>query len=73
MYNSNRSNGRYSFIIVTVYSSLSTVYVHPEYNLDDCFIMDEQSELTTYDVPDNEEGRKEYICVIDEMTKTEDS
>lgn len=57
---------------IYVPSTGEPVYVHPEYNLDDCFIMDEQSELTTYDVPDNEEGRKEYICVIDEMTKTED-
>jgi hypothetical protein len=46
------------------------VYIHPEYNLDDCYIMSE--DLPTdhaYDVPESLEGRRQYICEIKTFSK----
>lgn len=48
----------------------STVYIHPEYNLEDCYIMSEECPDAVYDTPDSLEGRKQYIV---ERTYTVDS
>lgn len=43
----------------------TAVYIHPEYNLKDCYIMDDQSSLVEFpNVPDSPEGRKQYVCNI---------
>lgn len=39
------------------------VYIHPEYNPKDCYIMtEEQPTGHSYDVPESEEHRRQYIC-----------
>lgn len=50
----------------------TAVYIHPEYNLDDCYIMSEECEIASYDdVPDSPEHRKQYICEIQSYTVDE--
>lgn len=44
------------------------VYIHPEYDLDNCDIMAEYHPNPTYDVPEDLEGRRQYI-VDAEYTK----
>lgn len=55
---------------IVVQNEVTPVYIHPEYNLDDCYIMDDQSSLLSYpNTPDSPEGRKQYICSIAYMEK----
>lgn len=55
---------------IVVQNEVTPVYIHPEYNLDDCYIMDDQSSLLSYpNIPDSPEGRKQYICSIAYMEK----
>lgn len=50
---------------IVIPNGTTPVYIHPEYSLDDCYIMDDQTLLTKYpDVPDSNQGRKQYICKI---------
>ena len=44
-----------------VNSANEDVYIHPEYNLDDCYIMSEECPDAVYTVPDSVEHRKQYI------------
>lgn len=38
-------------------------YIHPEYNLNDCYIMTEDLPSdASYVVPENDEGRRQYVC-----------
>ena len=47
----------------------TAVYIHPEYNLNDCYIMSEECEVASYDdVPDSPEHRKQYICEVQSYT-----
>ena len=39
------------------------VYIHPEYNLDDCYIMDDECTEKIYkNTPISPDGRRQYIC-----------
>lgn len=49
------------------------VYINPEYNLEDCYIMDDQSDLAIYPTKDDELLRKEYICSIIDYDVNNDS
>lgn len=50
---------------VVVPDNVTKVYIHPEYNLNDCYIMDSDIGIGKYDdVPDSEQNRKQYICEI---------
>lgn len=50
------------------------VYIHPEYNLTDCYIMDNQISIGSYlNTPESAEGRKQYICEIESVTEVEDN
>lgn len=56
---------------IKVESKYVPVYIHPEYNLTDCYIMDTQSSISEYpETPDSPENRKQYIC---ELTYTRDA
>ncbi len=44
-----------------VNSADDEVYIHPEYNLDDAYIMSEECPDCVYTVPDSVEHRKQYI------------
>ena len=44
-----------------VNSADDEVYIHPEYNLDDTYIMSEECPDSVYTVPDSVEHRKQYI------------
>lgn len=57
---------------IKVDSAEDEVYVHPDLNLDDCYIMSEECPDAVYDVPDNPEGRKQYIVDFT-YTKSGDS
>ena len=41
------------------------VYIHPEYDLDNCYIMADYHPHTAYDVPEDLEGRRQYIVEAD--------
>ena len=50
---------------IVVEDEQTPVYIHPEYNLEDCYIMSEECLIASYDdVPDSPEHRKQYICDI---------
>ena len=46
---------------IKVDSPDEAVYIHPDLNLEDCYIMSDECPDAVYDVPDSEEGRKQYI------------
>ena len=46
---------------IKVESPDEPVYIHPDISPDECYIMSEECPDTVYDVPDNSEGRKQYI------------
>lgn len=63
-----------SVLEIVVKNEATPVYIHPEYNLEDCYIMDNQSSLLSYpNTPDSPEGRKQYICNILYMEKDKES
>ena len=39
----------------------TSVYIHPEYDLDNCYIMADYHPNSEYDVPEDLEGRRQYI------------
>ena len=46
---------------IVVPDNKTNVYIHPEYNLEDCYIMSDTIIDSVYSVPDSEEGRRQYI------------
>lgn len=59
---------------IVVPDSQTDVYIHPEYNLKDCYIMDEECTQKVYqNTPESEEGRRQYICEIRTYTVDKDS
>lgn len=57
-----------------VESSNTPVYISPDYNLDDVYIMSEECELAYYkDVPDSPEHRKQYIVNVQSYTKDDNN
>lgn len=55
----NRCNNLVLDILVP--DNETEIYIHPEYDLDDCYIMSDTCPDAYYTVPDSEEGRKQYI------------
>lgn len=54
--------------------NVTPVYINPSYNLDDCYIMDDQNQLSEYpNTPESPEGRRQYICEMVNCTKDENS
>ena len=51
---------------------IEPVYIHPEYNLDDAYIMSEDCLDPTYTVPISLEGRRQYIVDIDNYDVDDD-
>lgn len=48
---------------IVVPNENTDVYIHPEYNLNDCYIMDDEAtDLAYTNVPRSLDGRKQYIC-----------
>ena len=59
---------------INVPDSNTPVYIHPEYNLEDCYIMSEDcSELSYPDTPESPEHRRQYICEIESYEVDENS
>ena len=58
---------------IVVEDEQTPVYIHPEYNLEDCYIMSEECEIASYDVPESLEHRKQYICDIQSYEVDENS
>lgn len=46
---------------LTVPNANTDIYIHDEYNLDDCYLMSEYCPDSAYEVPDSAEDRKNYI------------
>ena len=46
---------------ITVPDANTPVYIHSEYNLNDCYLMSDYCPDSTYEVPDSNEDRKNYI------------
>lgn len=46
---------------IKVDNASDEVYIHPDLNLEDCYIMSSECPDAVYDVPDSKEGRKQYI------------
>lgn len=50
---------------IKVESKYTPIYIHPEYNLEDCYIMDNQSSISEYpETPNSPDNRKQYICEL---------
>lgn len=45
---------------ITIPDNKTPVYIHPEYNLDDCYLMSDYCPDSEYTVPDSPDGRKQY-------------
>ena len=59
---------------IVVEDEQTPVYIHPEYNLQDCYIMSEENSLLSYpDTPESPEHRRQYICEIQSYEVDEDS
>lgn len=59
---------------IVVKDNVTPVYINPSYNLDDCYIMDDQSQLLSYpNTPVNNEGRRQYICEMVSCTRDSNS
>ena len=46
---------------IKVPDNTTPIYIHPEYDLDNCYIMSEECPDAEYEVDDDPEGRKQYI------------
>lgn len=46
---------------LTVPNAKTDIYLHDEYNLDDCYLMSDYCPDSAYEVPDSAEDRKNYI------------
>lgn len=57
---------------IVVPDANTSVYIHPEYNLEDCYIMSEDCPDSTYTIPDDPEGRRQFIVDL-EYTVDENS
>ena len=58
---------------IVVEDEQTPVYIHPEYNLEDCYIMSEECEIASYDVPESLEHRKQYICDVQSYSVDDNS
>lgn len=61
-------------ILDIVVNENEPVYIHPEYNLNDCYIMAEDHPDMSYpDTPTSDEHRRQYIVDVHHWTADEDS
>ncbi|MBR1987555.1 MAG: hypothetical protein IKA36_00805, partial [Clostridia bacterium] len=59
---------------VVIPDAATPVYIHPEYNLEDCYIMDSECTQKAYpNTPESEDGRRQYICQIRTYSVDKDS
>lgn len=53
--------------------NIEPIYIHPEYNLEDTYIMSEDCLDPSYTVPISLEGRRQYIVDIDDYSVDDDN
>ena len=59
---------------IDVKDEQTPVYIHPEYNLEDCYIMSEECSNMSYpDTPESPEHRRQFICEVQSYDVDDDS